>query len=95
MIERIQGALANEEGIDQETSYEIAFHFSEIYQDLRNFVSVLDKIDETEQSVLADEIVSFLFHVPNHIIAAATLKGIPLVDVFQVGAKIEHFTPDA
>lgn len=72
---------------DPETRHDIAFHMTVWLDDLRDW----HHFCESPQNFDADEtvklLVGFLVHAPNHMAAASKLlTGIPVMDIFQVGA---------
>ncbi|NND70834.1 MAG: hypothetical protein HKN43_04590 [Rhodothermales bacterium] len=72
---------------DSATRHDIAFHMTDWLDDLKDW----HRFCETPQNFDADEtvklLVGFLVHAPNHMAAASKLlTGIPVMDIFQVGA---------
>jgi hypothetical protein len=69
---------------------EIAFHLSDWYLEAA-FLACLAMAPKrfTPKDVRAG-VTACLIHIPNHIIAAATLAGWEIGDIFHVGAKIKR-----
>ena len=67
-----------------------AFHMTDWLNDLEEWSEFCEKPETLSAEQIQDLLMSFLVHVPNHIAAASKLvTGIPVTDVFNVGATEE------
>lgn len=67
-----------------------AFHLTDWLDDLEEWTLFCEKPDALTPKQIKDLVTRFLVHVPNHIAAASKLvTGIPVTDIFNVGATTE------
>lgn len=72
--------------IPDETAFDISFHMTDWFGDLRGMQELFANIDEVSDDEIKGFIIAFLAHVPNHLNAAKKLVGLgPVEDVFRVG----------
>ncbi|MCP5158075.1 MAG: hypothetical protein H6975_01465 [Gammaproteobacteria bacterium] len=66
------------------------FHMTDWLSDLEKWAKFCEKPNSLSPEKLQDLLIEFLVHVPNHLAAASKLvTGIPVTDVFKVGATAE------
>ena len=89
--DRIQRALDSSPNFTTAQAREIGFHMLDWSEDLSELVDLFfDPEGHTDSEVL-DALMGFLIHAPNHIAAAAKLMtGVPVADIFEVGAVKEE-----
>jgi hypothetical protein len=89
--ERIRHVAVSEGELSDPVARDVAFHMTDWLTDLdayRRFCSEPSALSEAEVNQL---LTQFLVHVPNHLAAAAKLyTGIPVTDVFGVGATSQE-----
>ena len=67
-----------------------AFHMTDWLNDLKDWNSFCEKPESLTNEEVQDLLMGFLTHVPNHVAAAGKLvTGIPVTDIFDVGATVE------
>ncbi len=67
-----------------------AFHMTDWLGDLNHWNSFCEKPESLTGEEIQELLMSFLVHVPNHVAAAGKLiTGIPVTDIFDVGATVE------
>ena len=71
-------------GADQ--AAELAFHLSDWRSDGAFLVALSLAPERFTPAEVADGVMAFLIHAPNHVAAAAKLAGFPVSDIFEVGA---------
>ena len=72
---------------DAYTRNDIAFHLTDWIDDLEAWVRFCEKPHETPPTEVAEMLMHFLIHVPNHVAAAMKLHlGWGVSDVFGVGS---------
>ena len=88
--ESIERALINKGYIPDEKLQAIVFHLTDWIDDLSTFNQIIGDPDAFDGDEIHQILVRFLTHVPNHLAAASKLfLGIPVTDVFDVGAISE------
>jgi hypothetical protein len=88
--ERIKEVVIREHELPENVAYDVAFHMTDWLEDLERYLDFCEKPNETTDEEINHLLLKFLIHVPNHIAAAAKLlTGIPVIDVFDVGAISE------
>ncbi|MDJ0759311.1 MAG: hypothetical protein QNJ19_07925 [Woeseiaceae bacterium] len=86
----IEGALEAEGYATPEIRHDIAFHMTDWLADLERWYAYCQSPESLDADATASLLTDFLVHVPNHLAAASKLMtGIPVTDVFQVGATTE------
>ena len=67
-----------------------AFHMTDWLGDLKDWNSFCEKPESLTNEEVQELLMGFLIHVPNHVAAAGKLiTGIPVTDIFNVGATVE------
>lgn len=85
--ERIRSALRKETELSEMVANDIAFHMADWLDDLARYVDFCSEPDKWKDEGIDEMLLAFLVHVPNHVAAASKLlTGIPVTDVFGVGA---------
>lgn len=85
--DRIAEAVRVEMTLPETVAYDVAFHITDWLNDLEVFHHFCQAPGAMSNEELADLLMNFLIHVPNHIAAAGKLcTGIPVEDIFNVGA---------
>ena len=96
--ERIASVIASSlraEGTDAGVAQDIAFHMTDWLDDLPALVAFFESPDRYSAREVYDLLGAFLVHAPNHLAAATKLyTGVPLDDVFGVGATLGDGQPD-
>jgi len=83
--ERIEAALRAEHG--EVTAREVAFHMTDWLADLDAFHGLCANPSSRSPADIERLLIGFLYHVPEHVAAAATLLlDYPIRDIFGVGA---------
>ena len=77
-------ALAHE--FDDKRAFDIAFHLTDWNSDAAFIVALLLFPERFTPDEIRDGIEDFLIHAPNHVAAAAKLRGYPVEDIFQIDA---------
>ena len=86
----IKQALTKETDYSHEVIYDIAFHMTDWLQDLEEYHQFCTHPDKLSADEVHSLLLKFLVHVPNHVAAAGKLlTGIPVSDIFEVGATEE------
>jgi hypothetical protein len=85
VAERVKEALllVNDE-MDEETARDIGFHLSDWHVEAAFIVALHLFPERFTPKEIADGVLSFIIHAPNHAAAAAALHGHPVEDVFGV-----------
>ena len=84
--EMIAKYCIDEEELDSETAYDVAFHMTDWADDLESLIEFYEKPDEFSSEQLGKILYDFLYHVPQHVAAAAKLLlDTQITDVFDVG----------
>jgi hypothetical protein len=85
--DRIRDVILRESELPVSDADHVAFHMTDWLEDLANFAQFCAEPDQWNDKEAQDMLVAFLIHVPNHVAAAAKiLTGIPVTDIFGVGA---------
>lgn len=75
--------------MQQDVIDDAVFHMTDWLTDLREWHSFCEKPDSLSANELQDLLMKFLVHVPAHVAAAGKLiTGLPVEDIFEVGATI-------
>ncbi len=91
----IENALIAE-GHSAEISRNVAFHMTDWQSDFSKLNELLSNPESMSSERVNNLLIDFLIHVPNHVAAASKLLlGIPVSDVFGVGATTESEGEDA
>ena len=73
-----------------EIRHDVAFHMTDWHSDLEKFYAYCQAPETLDADQTTELLTSFLVHVPNHLAAASKLlTGIPVTDIFEVGATTE------
>ena len=84
---RIEEIGIGEMELSQDAAREVAFHMTDWLGDLSAFYDFCvapKKLPDNKVNIM---LLTFLFHVPNHVAAAAKLYvDMPVTDIFDVGA---------
>ena len=76
--------------LSPEAADDVAFHMTDWLNDLAAYLQLCAEPDKRSDAEVSELLTDFLVHVPNHLAAAGKLyTGIPVTDVFQVGATSE------
>jgi hypothetical protein len=85
--ERIREVMLRAAGLPTTVADDVAFHMTDWLDDLARFMRFCDAPSQWQDEEIEDMLLAFLVHVPNHVAAAAKLlTGLPVTDVFGVGA---------
>lgn len=77
-------------GLDAAAARDVAFHLTDWLDDLERLQRFYAEPEGGEPGEIADLLLQFLLHVPEHVAAAKKLAtGFPVTDVFEVGALEE------
>ena len=80
----IEQALADE--YPPELAFDIAFHLTDWQSDAAFIIAVILFPERFTPEEIRRGVLDFIVHAPNHTAAAAKLGGIPVTDVFEIGA---------
>jgi hypothetical protein len=86
VADAISVALRRESDMSAERAKDIGFHLSDWHADAAFIVALHLRPERFTPAEIEDGVMSFLFHAPNHVAAAAALFGHPIDDIFEVGA---------
>ena len=89
----ISSALASSQ--DERSAHDIAFHLSVWGADAAFIVALQLFPERFTAAEIADGVLGFLIHVPNHVAAAAVLSGHPTEDIFGVTTINSNATGNA
>ena len=89
----ISSALASSQ--DERSAHDIAFHLSDWGADAAFIVALQLFPERFTAAEIADGVLGFLLHVPNHVAAAAVLSGHPTEDIFGVTSINSNATGNA
>ena len=84
-VAKVIETVLNEE-LELDDSHELAFHLTDWGDDLAFLLSLYLRPDRLSSQEIVEGLGKFLAHVPNHLAAAAFLWGLPVEDVFEIGA---------
>ena len=83
----IQNALEQQQYGSADLRREIAFHMTDWLEELEGWTAFCSSPDGFDSDAITKLLTGFLVHVPNHVAAASKLMtGIPVSDIFDVGA---------
>ena len=86
----IEKAIRIEAGVPEAVAREIAFHLTDWLDDLVDYHAFCEAPEKLSTQAIEKLLTDFLVHVPNHVAAASKLlTGIPVTDIFGVGATRE------
>jgi len=84
---RIREVMLREAELPEDVADDVAFHMTDWLDDLARFAEFCAEPDKWKDVDIEEMLLAFLVHVPNHVAAAAKLlTGLPVTDVFGVGA---------
>ena len=90
VCQAIERALEADEYGTPEIRHDIAFHMTDWLADLEEWHAYCQSPESLEPDQTIELLIRFLVHVPNHVAAASKLMtGIPVADIFEVGAVAE------
>jgi len=75
---------------DDKRAFDIAFHLTDWNSDAAFIVALLLFPERFTPNEIRDGIEDFLIHAPNHVAAAAKLRGYPVQDIFEIDGLNEH-----
>ena len=77
-------------GLDAAPARDVAFHLTDWLDDLERLQRFYADPKGLASNEIADLLLQFLLHVPEHVAAAKKLAtGFPVTDVFEIGALEE------
>ena len=86
----LEAALQAEADLSESVARDVAFHLTDWLSDLENYHAFCADPAGVPASEVNKLLIAFLAHVPNHLAAASKLlTGIPVTDIFGVGATSE------
>jgi len=92
--EAIEKAVRIEAGVSEAVARDIAFHLTDWLDDLAEYHAFCEAPDTLPTQAIEKLLTDFLVHVPNHVAAASKLLlGVPVTDIFGVGATRETSNP--
>ncbi|HEV2695434.1 MAG TPA: hypothetical protein VG347_21240 [Verrucomicrobiae bacterium] len=87
---RICEVIRHEADFPDAVVKDIAFHLTDWLNDLEAYARFCADPDSMSDEEISQMLTGFLVHVPNHIAAASKLlTGVPVTDIFKVGATSE------
>jgi len=90
-IEKALFSAFEEMEMDQDKIQDAIFHMTDWLSDLDSFRKFYESPESLSPEELSDLVMGFLVHVPAHVAAASKLvTGLPVSDVFGIGATIEN-----
>ena len=90
ILARIREVIRHEVDFSDTVVEDIAFHLTDWLQDLEAYYRFCSDPDSMSDEQVSQLLTGFLVHVPNHVAAASKLlTGVPVTDVFGVGATSE------
>lgn len=91
----IQAAVQTRAELPEAVARDIAFHMTDWLDDLYDYHEFCEAPDTRSSEAIEKLLIDFLVHVPNHLAAASKLlTGIPVTDIFGVGATSEDDESD-
>ena len=88
---RIREVAIREMSLSPEAANDVAFHMTDWLDDLVAYLQFCAQPNKTSDPDVGELLTDFLVHVPNHLAAASKLyTGLPVTDVFRVGATSEN-----
>ena len=92
VVAAIEKAMLEME-LNEERAHDIAFHMTDWLADFASLHEFFEAPQKYSPDEVSDLLMDFLVHAPNHIAAASKLMtGIPVQDIFEVGATNENET---
>lgn len=89
--ERIYHLALRDSGLPESVAQDVAFHMTDWLSDLESYVAFCENAHAHSDVTARRLLLQFLVHVPNHLAAASKLfAGIPVTDIFEVGATSEE-----
>jgi|SRR5687767_10728698 len=89
--DRIREAALRETELSTTAANDVAFHMTDWLDDLQAYYRFCSQPTALSEEEVSRLLIQFLVHVPNHVAAAGKLyTGIPVTDVFGVGATVEE-----
>jgi len=87
---RIREVALREAKLPDSVADDVAFHMTDWLEDLDAFSRFCADPSSLSDAEVSELLTDFLVHVPNHVAAAGKLyTGVPVTDIFQVGATSE------
>ena len=87
---RIRAVAVREAQLPDSVADDVAFHMTDWLEELDAFCRFCADPNGLTDAEVSELLVDFLVHVPNHVAAAGKLyTGLPVTDIFQVGATSE------
>ena len=87
---RIAEVARRDAGLPDSVADDVAFHMTDWLDDLQAFSRFCADPSSLSDAEVSELLTDFLIHVPNHVAAAGKLyTGLPVSDVFQIGATTE------
>jgi hypothetical protein len=88
---RIRKVAMGEMSLSPEVANDVAFHMTDWLDNLVAYLQFCAEPNEKSEAEVGELLTDFLVHVPNHLAAASKLyTGLPVTDVFHVGATAEN-----
>jgi hypothetical protein len=81
----LDGILEGFPSMEFESAYDLAFHLSDWQGDAAFIIALSLAPERFTKQEIADGIMGFLCHAPNHVAAAAKISGLPVTDIFKLG----------
>ena len=90
VVAAIENAMDAEMGLSSKNAHDVAFHMTDWLDDFASLQKFFESPENYSYDEVSDLLMGFLIHAPNHIAAASKLMtGIPVTDIFGVGATSE------
>ena len=87
---RIREVIRHEVDFPDAIVDDIAFHLTDWLDDLEAYSRFCAEPRSMSDEEISQMLTDFLIHVPNHVAAASKLlTGVPVTDIFKVGATSE------
>ena len=87
---RIREVIRHEADFPDAVLDDIAFHLTDWLDDLEAYSRFCAEPSSMSDEEISQMLTDFLIHVPNHVAAASKLlTGVPVTDIFKVGATSE------
>lgn len=87
---RLREVARRETELSDSVADDVAFHMTDWLDDLDAFSRFCTNPSSLTDAEVSELLMDFLVHVPNHVAAAGKLyTGVPVRDVFQIGATSE------
>lgn len=86
----LEAVLRTEAHLPEPVARDVVFHLTDWLSDLEDYYAFCADPTRVSAAELNNFLIGFLAHVPNHLAAASKLlTGIPVTDIFGVGATSE------